>query len=93
MRGARVIEAAGARRHFGHGTGHGIGLATHELPRLSGRAPDDVAAEPDGVLRGARASTWRARPACGSRTSSTSTRHETVELLTHFPRDVIALPA
>lgn len=30
-----VIEAAGLGRCFGHGTGHGIGLATHELPRLS----------------------------------------------------------
>jgi len=32
-----VIEAAGHGAHFGHGTGHGIGLATHELPSL-GRA-------------------------------------------------------
>jgi Xaa-Pro aminopeptidase len=30
-----VIEAAGHGGHFGHGTGHGIGLATHELPSLS----------------------------------------------------------
>ena len=30
-----VIEAAGHGEHFGHGTGHGIGLATHELPSLS----------------------------------------------------------
>lgn len=30
-----VIEAAGLGERFGHGTGHGIGLATHELPRLS----------------------------------------------------------
>ncbi len=30
-----VIEAAGHGAHFGHGTGHGIGLATHELPSLS----------------------------------------------------------
>lgn len=30
-----VIEAAGFGERFGHGTGHGIGLATHELPRLS----------------------------------------------------------
>jgi Xaa-Pro aminopeptidase/Xaa-Pro dipeptidase len=29
-----VIEAAGHGSHFGHGTGHGIGLATHELPSL-----------------------------------------------------------
>jgi Xaa-Pro aminopeptidase len=31
----QVIEAAGHGEHFGHGTGHGIGLATHELPTLS----------------------------------------------------------
>jgi len=35
-----VIEAAGHGEHFGHGTGHGIGLATHEPPGLGRRAPD-----------------------------------------------------
>ena len=34
-----VIVAAGHGEHFGHGLGHGIGLATHELPRLSRTAP------------------------------------------------------
>ena len=29
-----VIVAAGHGDHFGHGTGHGIGLATHEMPSL-----------------------------------------------------------
>jgi Xaa-Pro aminopeptidase len=29
-----VIVAAGHGDHFGHGLGHGIGLATHELPNL-----------------------------------------------------------
>ena len=35
-----AIEAAGHGAHFGHGTGHGIGLATHELPSLGKRAPE-----------------------------------------------------
>ncbi|MBI3749688.1 MAG: M24 family metallopeptidase [Chloroflexi bacterium] len=35
-----VIEAAGHGERFGHGTGHGIGLATHELPSLGKFAPD-----------------------------------------------------
>ena len=35
-----VIVAAGHGDHFGHGTGHGIGLATHEDPRLSKVAAD-----------------------------------------------------
>ena len=39
-----VIEAAGHGDHFGHGLGHGIGLATHEAPSLGRRAPDDAAA-------------------------------------------------
>jgi Xaa-Pro aminopeptidase len=30
-----VIVAAGHGDHFGHGTGHGVGLAIHENPRLS----------------------------------------------------------
>jgi Xaa-Pro aminopeptidase len=35
-----VIDGAGHGDHFGHGTGHGIGLATHEEPRLARTAPD-----------------------------------------------------
>jgi Xaa-Pro aminopeptidase len=34
------IEAAGHGDHFGHGLGHGIGLATHEAPTLSRRAAE-----------------------------------------------------
>jgi Xaa-Pro aminopeptidase len=36
----RLIEAAGHGDRFGHGLGHGIGLATHELPTLGKRAAD-----------------------------------------------------
>jgi Xaa-Pro aminopeptidase len=35
-----VIRAAGHGDHYGHGLGHGIGLATHELPGLGMSAPD-----------------------------------------------------
>ena len=41
-----VIVAAGHGDHFGHGTGHGIGLATHELPSLSQAASDDPLPSP-----------------------------------------------
>jgi len=34
-----VITEAGHGDHFGHGTGHGIGLATHEAPSLGKTAP------------------------------------------------------
>ena len=36
-----VIESAGYGEYFGHGLGHGVGLAVHELPRAS-RLADDV---------------------------------------------------
>jgi Xaa-Pro aminopeptidase len=42
----QVIEAAGHGEHFGHGTGHGIGLATHELPSLSRVATEDPLPSP-----------------------------------------------
>ena len=42
----QVIEAAGHGEHFGHGTGHGIGLATHELPSLSRTASEDPLPSP-----------------------------------------------
>ena len=35
-----VIDAAGQGERFGHGTGHGIGLAVHEQPNLGKKAPD-----------------------------------------------------
>jgi Xaa-Pro aminopeptidase len=41
-----LIEAAGHGEHFGHGLGHGIGLATHELPSLSRAATDDPLPSP-----------------------------------------------
>ena len=36
-----IIKAAGHEEHFGHGLGHGVGLAVHEAPRLSFTATDD----------------------------------------------------
>ena len=87
-----VIEAAGHGRHFGHGLGHGIGLATHERPALSRSAPDEPLPSPTvfsvepGVYLGGR----------------TGVRIEDlvlldgaagrVERLTRFPREVLVLP-
>ncbi len=34
------IDRAGYGLYFSHGTGHGVGLAVHEPPRLSGQAED-----------------------------------------------------
>ena len=41
-----VIETAGHGAQFGHGTGHGIGLATHEAPSLGRLASDDPLPSP-----------------------------------------------
>jgi len=41
-----VIDAAGHGSHFGHGTGHGIGLATHELPSLGRSSPEAALPSP-----------------------------------------------
>ncbi len=35
-----VITDAGHGDHYGHGLGHGIGLATHEMPSLGKNAPE-----------------------------------------------------
>jgi Xaa-Pro aminopeptidase len=87
----KVIEDAGHGDHFGHGTGHGIGLATHELPSLSRAGGEEPLAGPtvfsvepgiylDGVT-GVRIEDLvlfdRSRPA--------------VEVLTAFPREFLSV--
>jgi Xaa-Pro aminopeptidase len=86
-----VIDGAVSWPAYGHGLGHGIGLATHEEPRLSRSAPETplpsptvFSVEPGIYLEG-----------------ETGVRIEDlvhldvaagmVELLTRFPRDVIVL--
>ena len=73
-RARAVIDGGGpVAGHTATASGHGIGLATHELPRL-GRTP-----RPTSRCRARRCSPWspastsRARPACGSRTCPRST--------------------
>ena len=43
-----IITAAGHGDHFGHGLGHGVGLVTHEAPRLARTA--DTALEAGHVV-------------------------------------------
>jgi Xaa-Pro aminopeptidase len=88
-----VIEAADHGERFGHGTGHGIGLATHEQPRLARTAPEDplpsptvFSVEPGVYLEGetgVRIEDLVLFDAGARRT----------ERLTRFPRDVIVVGA
>jgi Xaa-Pro aminopeptidase len=78
---------------YGHGLGHGIGLATHELPRLGRQAPETplsgptvFSVEPGIYLEGET----------GVRIEDlvlADPGRRLLERLTHFPRDVIVLPA
>jgi Xaa-Pro aminopeptidase len=86
-----VIVAAGHGDHFGHGTGHGIGLATHELPSLGKRAADTplpsptvFSIEPGVYLEGQT----------GVRIEDLivyDAEARRVERLTNFPRDIVIL--
>jgi Xaa-Pro aminopeptidase len=86
-----VITKAGHGDHFGHGLGHGIGLATHEGPSLGKRAPDDplpsptvFSVEPGVYLAGEM----------GVRIEDLvrlDAAAQVVELLTRFPRDVLVV--
>jgi Xaa-Pro aminopeptidase len=87
----RVIDDDGHGDHFGHGTGHGIGLATHEAPYLGKRAPETPLPSPtafsvepgiylDGEM-GVRIEDLIDFDATAGR----------VERMTRFPRDVIVI--
>lgn len=86
-----IITEAGHGDHFGHGTGHGIGLATHESPSLGRLAADDPLPSPtvfsvepgvylDGEM-GVRIEDLIALDAAARR----------VDRLTQFPRDVLVV--
>ncbi len=86
-----VIVEAGHGDHFGHGTGHGIGLAVHEAPSLGTTAattplpsPTVFSVEPGVYLEGemgVRIEDLIAFDLPAGR----------VERLTRFPRDVIVV--
>jgi Xaa-Pro aminopeptidase len=86
-----VITEAGHGDQFGHGLGHGIGLATHELPSLGKTASEDplpsptvFSVEPGVYLEGSmgvRIEDLVAFDAAAGR----------VERLTRFPRDVLVV--
>jgi Xaa-Pro aminopeptidase len=85
--GARErIEAAGLGEKFGHGLGHGVGLAVHEAPRLSRESTDTLAAgnvvtvEPGVYLEGLG----------GIRIEDlVIVREEGPEVLTSFTKDLV----
>lgn len=86
---ARDVVAKAGFEPFGHGLGHGIGLATHELPTLGRRAPETPLPSPTvfsvepGVYIEAEVGV-RIEDLVLFDTSRTS-----VERLTRFPRDIV----
>lgn len=86
-----VVEAGGHGPDFGHGTGHGIGLATHEAPSLARLASDEplpsptvFSVEPGIYLEGemgVRIEDLVVLDAAAGR----------VERLTRFPREVLVV--
>ncbi|HEY7132016.1 MAG TPA: Xaa-Pro peptidase family protein [Candidatus Limnocylindrales bacterium] len=89
----RVIETDGRWPAYGHGLGHGIGLATHELPSLSAQgletplpSPTVFSVEPGIYLEGetgVRIEDLILLDAGANR----------VEQLTQFPNEAVSLPA
>jgi len=86
-----VIVAAGHGPHFGHGTGHGIGLATHEAPSLGRLASDDplpsptvFSVEPGVYLEGEMGVRIEDLVALDASAGQ-------VERLTRFPREVVII--
>jgi Xaa-Pro aminopeptidase len=83
-----IITNAGYGDNFGHGLGHGVGLAVHEAPRLSTESSDTLEAgnvvtiEPGIYLPGVG----------GVRIEDLAVvTDDGVELLTSFPKDLIAV--
>jgi Xaa-Pro aminopeptidase len=86
-----VIDQAGHGERFGHGTGHGIGLAVHERPTLGKRAPETplpsptvFSVEPGVYLEGQT----------GVRIEDLvafDTGRRRVERLTMFPREILVV--
>jgi Xaa-Pro aminopeptidase len=88
-----VIEKAGHGEHFGHGTGHGIGLATHEAPNLGKSAPETplpsptvFSVEPGIYVEGETG--VRIEDLVAIDASAGTTRR-----LTRFPREVLVVGA
>jgi Xaa-Pro aminopeptidase/Xaa-Pro dipeptidase len=87
----QLIDDAGHGEHFGHGTGHGIGLATHEAPTLGKRAsetplpsPTAFSVEPGVYLEGetgVRIEDLIHLDAAAGR----------VERMTRFPREIVVV--
>ena len=86
-----VIADAGYGDHFGHGLGHGIGLATHEAPKLGMSAPETplpsptvFSVEPGVYLDGEMGVRIEDLMTIDTTAGSTA-------ILTWFPRDVVVV--
>ena len=88
-RAREVLDEKGLAKHFGHGLGHGLGLAVHDYGGLNTRSTDIL--EPGNVYTVEPGVYIEGFGGCRIEDDVVVTS-DGVEVLTHFPRELILVP-